>query len=100
MTNLRILSFWLVLTTANLVAQPRSNNLDMYWIDTEGGAATLLVTPSGQTLFAVPSNAGPRTMPNYPALAAQGIYDLGNNIRVFAGTADELSGNTDLWKGF
>ncbi len=36
-------------------------------------------------LIAVPSNVGPRTMPNYPRLAAQGIYDLGNGIRVFAG---------------
>jgi len=36
-------------------------------------------------LIAVPSNVGPRTMPNYDALAAQGTYDLGNGIKVFAG---------------
>ncbi|HEV2198878.1 MAG TPA: DUF4331 domain-containing protein [Bryobacteraceae bacterium] len=41
---------------------------------------------NGQTLFAVPTNVGPRTMPNYNALRAQGVYDLGNNISVFAGT--------------
>src|SRR5262245_2878544 len=29
---------------------------------------------AGRTLVAVPSNVGPATMPNYPALAAQGIY--------------------------
>jgi hypothetical protein len=40
-------------------------------------------------LFAVPSNVGPRTMPNYENLARQGIYDLGNGIRVFSGTADD-----------
>jgi len=28
----------------------------------------------GRTLVAVPSNVGPATMPDYPALAAQGIY--------------------------
>ena len=28
-------------------------------------------------------------MPNYPALAAEGIYSLGNGIRVFAGTVDD-----------
>jgi hypothetical protein len=39
--------------------------------------------------IAVPSNVGPRTMPNYDALAAQGIYDLGNGIRVFAGQRDD-----------
>ncbi len=41
---------------------------------------------AGQTLFAVPSNVGPRTMPNYNALMAQGIYNLPNSISVFAGT--------------
>jgi hypothetical protein len=44
---------------------------------------------TGRTLIAVPSNVGPRTMPDYPSLAAQGIYDLGNGIRVFSGTADD-----------
>src|SRR5262245_8769623 len=29
----------------------------------------------GKKLFAVPSNVGPRTMPNYDDLAKQGIYD-------------------------
>lgn len=56
---------------------------------TKGGVTTQLTSPSGQTLFAVPSNVGPRTMPNYPALAAQGIYNLGNGIRTFAGTVDD-----------
>jgi hypothetical protein len=45
---------------------------------------------SDQTLIAVPSNAGPATMPDYPALAAQGIYtDSANGIRVFAGQRAE-----------
>lgn len=40
-------------------------------------------------LFAVPSNVGPRTMPNYDTLAAQGLYDLGDGMRVFAGQRDD-----------
>ena len=40
----------------------------------------------GQTLYAVPTNVGPRTMPNYSALEQQGVYTLLNGIRVFAGT--------------
>jgi hypothetical protein len=28
-------------------------------------------------------------MPDYPALARQGVYDLGNGVRVWAGTADD-----------
>ena len=43
-----------------------------------------------RTLVAVPSNVGPATMPNYPALAAQGIYtDAATGIRVFAGQRAE-----------
>ena len=41
---------------------------------------------NGQTLFAVPTNVGSRTMPNYAQLRQQGVYTLANNIRVFAGT--------------
>lgn len=42
-------------------------------------------TVLGTGLIAAPSNVGPRTMPDYPALAAQALYDLGGGIRVFAG---------------
>jgi len=45
---------------------------------------------NGKTMFAVPSNVGGRTMPNYEALAAQGVYDLGRGgVRVFAGQRKE-----------
>ena len=43
----------------------------------------------GQTLYAVPTNVGPLTMPEYPQLFKQGIYDLGKGVRVFAGTVDD-----------
>src|SRR3989454_11153723 len=43
----------------------------------------------GRTLFAVPSNVGPRTMPDYQSLFNQGSYELGNGVRVFAGTVDD-----------
>ncbi len=54
-----------------------------------GPSVSILTNQAGGPLVAVPSNVGPRTMPNYPALAAQGIYSLGNGIRVFAGTVDD-----------
>src|ERR1700730_2481645 len=57
------------------------------------GRNILLTNTSGSPLIAVPSNVGPRTMPNYDALAAQGIYSLqgrgASDIRVFAGTASD-----------
>jgi hypothetical protein len=47
------------------------------------------VLSEGKTLYAVPSNVGPRTMPNYDALFKQGVFDLSNDVRVFAGTVDD-----------
>ena len=43
-----------------------------------------------RTLVAVPSNSGPATFPDYPAVAAQGVYEDGvSGIRVFAGQRAE-----------
>src|SRR4029077_2152057 len=43
----------------------------------------------GKTLYAVPSNVGPLTMPNYRNLFNQGIYEVEDGVRVFAGTVDD-----------
>jgi hypothetical protein len=46
----------------------------------------------GKKLFAVPSNAGPRTMPGYAGpggLFEQGIYSIAQGVKVFAGTTDD-----------
>lgn len=40
-------------------------------------------------LIAVPSNVGPKTMPDYDALTAQGVYDLGHGIKVYAGQRND-----------
>lgn len=47
------------------------------------------VLNGGQKLIAVPTNSGPRTMPNWPKLYQDGTYTLGNGIKVWAGTADD-----------
>ena len=61
-----------------------------YTVTMYRGAQRVPLTPvSGSTLFAVPTNVGPRTMPDYEALAKQGIYTVAGDrgdIRVFAGT--------------
>jgi len=41
---------WLLIASLALPAVPQ--NLEIYWIDVEGGAATLLVTPAGESLLA------------------------------------------------
>ena len=43
----------------------------------------------GRDLIAVPSNVGPRTMPDYESLVQQGIYQLDDGGRVFAGQRDD-----------
>jgi hypothetical protein len=58
----------------------------------KNGHRVRLTNTDGSPLIAVPSNVGLRTMPNYDALAAQGIYDVhgrdgASDIRVWAGTA-------------
>ena len=54
-----------------------------------GASATRTQLGGTNKYFAVPTNVGPRTMPNYPALARQGIYSLANGVRMFAGTVDD-----------
>ena len=54
-----------------------------------GTVWTTVFSSGVRRLFAVPSNVGPRTMPNYATLAAQCIDDLGRGVKVFAGTVDD-----------
>jgi hypothetical protein len=49
---------------------------------------TDLTSEDGSPFFAVPANAGPRTM-DYEALFQAGTYHLQNGISVFAGTTDD-----------
>ena len=56
----------------------------------KGGQRTVLA----DGLIAAPSNVGPRTMPDYDALAAQALYSSANSalppgVRVFAGQRDD-----------
>src|SRR5262249_1632561 len=48
-----------------------------------------LSSADGRKMIAVPSNAGPRTMPSYQDLFAEGLYDIPHGIKVFAGTTDD-----------
>jgi hypothetical protein len=47
--------------------------------------------PLGENLrlFALPSNVGPRTMPDYASLARQALYRVDHGISVFAGTVED-----------
>jgi len=57
--------------------------------DDEGETqAVQLTNEDGSPFFAVPANAGPRTI-DYPALYKAGTYHLSNDVSVFAGTVDD-----------
>jgi len=46
---------WCLLLAALTIAAPpafaQPRNLDIHWVDVEGGAATLIVSPSGESLL-------------------------------------------------
>jgi competence protein ComEC len=46
------------LAPSPLHAGPSDRRLDIYWVDTEGGAATLIVTPAGQSVLIDSGNPG------------------------------------------
>jgi hypothetical protein len=56
---------------------------------TNGQVTSSTVLNDGKALYAVPTNVGPKTMPNYQALFDQGINTLPGGITVFAGTVDD-----------
>src|SRR5437773_12373131 len=60
MRSLCLLSVLLLgLVTSPLAAAP-ARGLDIHFIDTEGGAATLIVTPAGESVLIDCGNPGPR----------------------------------------
>ena len=90
LTSLRLPLAYVALPPITALDGPGSDGLTLrqsYTVtQVRGNVRTNLGT---QTMYAVPSNTGPLTMPNYPALAAQGIYSLGNGGKAFAGQRDE-----------
>ncbi len=46
--------------SSNAFAAQSTGGLDIYWVDVEGGAATLLVTPAGETVLIDTGNPGDR----------------------------------------
>jgi beta-lactamase superfamily II metal-dependent hydrolase len=50
----------LALSAVTAVAETPPRGLEIYWVDTEGGAATLIVTPAGESLLIDCGNPGGR----------------------------------------
>ncbi|MBL6764908.1 MAG: MBL fold metallo-hydrolase [Verrucomicrobiae bacterium] len=49
-----------VASVGTSIADEKSRTLDIYWVDTEGGGSTLLVTPVGETVLIDSGNPGGR----------------------------------------
>lgn len=72
MTNLRMLAFALTFSIASSVlAGPADKRLDVYWVDVEGGAATLIVTPAGESVLIDSGNPGRRDPERIVKVAAE-----------------------------
>jgi len=59
------ISCWLTLTAQ------ADKTLDVYWVDVEGGAATLIVTPAGESILIDTGNPGTRDAERIHAVATQ-----------------------------
>ena len=110
-----------LLVTGMLNAQSR--NLDIYWIDVEGGAATLIVSPSGESMlidtgfetndnrdakriYAAAEQAGLKkidylVISHYHADHVGGLAALSKMIPIgrFFGRGDEIEAVNQKWSG-
>ncbi|HTM56479.1 MAG TPA: MBL fold metallo-hydrolase [Pirellulales bacterium] len=59
-TTVGLLVLGLGVVAQPAIAGPLDKHLDIYWIDVEGGAATLIVTPAGQSVLIDTGNPGHR----------------------------------------
>src|ERR671915_548187 len=66
-----LLLLCLTLASSPLRAGPSDKRLDIYWIDTEGGAATLIVTPAGESVLIDCGNPGGRDAERIHKVATQ-----------------------------
>lgn len=61
----------LLLAAGAIHADEKTGTLDVYWADVEGGAATLLVTPAGETILVDSGNPGGRDAGRIVKLATE-----------------------------
>jgi len=117
---MRFLTLFALLLAQSAIAQPAVKNLEMYWIDVEGGAATLIVAPSGQSLlidtgwavgdrdakriYAAAQQAGLKqidyfVLSHYHADHAGGLAALSKMIpiRRFYGRGDDIGKEDQQW---
>jgi beta-lactamase superfamily II metal-dependent hydrolase len=68
------------------LASAADGHLDIYWIDVEGGAATLIVTPQGESVLVDTGNPGRRDPQRIfdVAFSSRSLWWCGNSRRPVA----------------
>src|SRR5438046_7247301 len=68
--------------SASALAGSSDKRLDIYWCDTEGGAATLIVTPAGESVLIDAGNPGGRDSQRIATVATEvaGLKRIDNLI--------------------
>ncbi len=81
-----------------VVAGEADRRLDVTWIDVEGGAATLIVTPAGESVLVDAGNPGPRDAQRiFAAAAAAGVKQI-DHLIVTHFHGDHFGGVAELAK--
>lgn len=93
---MRHLLLGLMLLPLSLFAAAKSGTLDFTWIDVEGGAATLIVTPAGESILIDSGNPGGRDPGRiYAAAQAAGLERIDHHI-VSHFHSDHFGGSAEL----
>jgi competence protein ComEC len=89
-----MLASLLLAAVAGAAAAPRS--LDVYWIDVEGGAATLIVTPAGESLLVDTGYPGERDAARIHQVAAEAGLKSLDHVVITHLHRDHFGGLADL----
>ena len=65
-----LIALWIAVASAH-GAEKGAGNLDIYWIDSEGGGSTLIVTPEGESVLIDTGNPGERDAARIHKVATQ-----------------------------
>jgi len=89
----------IVFMAAPAFAGKSDGKLDIYWIDVEGGAATLIVTPAGESILIDAGNPGPRDSGRIAKLAREEAkLEKIDHLIVTHYHVDHMGGVVDLAK--
>src|SRR4051812_45336657 len=90
------LAVWLA--SAPVSAGPADKRLDVYWVDVEGGAATLFVTPAGESVLIDTGSAGGRDSKRIQEMAEKAGLKKLDHVVVTHFHTDHYGGLAELSK--